>query len=219
MKTVLIFSGGLDSTVLASYLIKAGHTVLPLSIDYGQRHSREIESAQRICSVLGLKFKALNLSGLRDVMTGSSQTDRSIPVPHGHYTDEIMKVTVVPNRNMILLAVAGAYAISQKADSVSYGAHGGDHAIYPDCRPEFADALAVALGLADWHKVRIDRPFINKTKADIARLGAELGAPMWLSWSCYEGGSQAHCGKCGTCVERKEAFVNAGIPDHTVYAD
>ncbi len=127
-----------------------------------------------------------------------------------------MKATVVPNRNMILLALAAGWAISQKADAIAYAAHGGDHAIYPDCRPEFAEAMRHAIGLADWHRVELLRPFVTLTKADIVRRGAELGAPLGSTWSCYRGGAR-HCGRCGTCVERREAFALAGVPDPTDY--
>lgn len=158
----------------------------------------------------------IDLSALRAVLKGSSQTDENFEVPEGHYTEETMKVTVVPNRNMILLAVAGAWAISLKAEYVAYAAHVGDHAIYPDCRKEFADRIAEVLETADWHSVKLMRPFLNRTKADIAALGHELKVPYELTWSCYKGGEK-HCGKCGTCVERKEAFALANVPDPTEY--
>jgi 7-cyano-7-deazaguanine synthase len=168
-----------------------------------------------VANALGISHKIVDLSALRDVMGGSSQTD-DVPVPHGHYTDETMKQTVVPNRNMVLLAVAGAYAISLKAEHVAYAAHAGDHAIYPDCRPEFAEAVGVALALADWHHVTLRRPFVLTNKSGIVLLGANIGAPLGLTYSCYEGG-RVHCGKCGTCVERREAFTLAGVPDPTMY--
>jgi 7-cyano-7-deazaguanine synthase len=128
-----------------------------------------------------------------------------------------MRVTVVPNRNMILLAVAIGHAIASGADAVAYGAHAGDHAVYPDCRPAFAEAMAEAAGLCHYDPgVTLLRPFIDRTKADIVRLGAALGVPFALTWSCYEGGVR-HCGRCGTCVERREAFTLAGVPDPTEY--
>jgi 7-cyano-7-deazaguanine synthase len=152
-------------------------------------------------------------------MGGSSQTDKSVPVPEGHYEEESMKQTVVPNRNMILLALAGAWAISTKSDAIAYAAHSGDHAIYPDCRPEFTEAMSDALRLCDWHEVKLMRPFLYPTpmsKADIVKLGTSLGVPFELTWSCYKGGEK-HCGKCGTCVERVEAFQLAGVEDPTEY--
>jgi 7-cyano-7-deazaguanine synthase len=127
-----------------------------------------------------------------------------------------MKQTVVPNRNMIMLAVAIGHAVSLKFDSVAFGAHAGDHAIYPDCRPVFASAMDVVAQLCDWQAIRLLRPFIGYSKADIVRIGHELGVPMQLTWSCYKGGD-LHCGKCGTCVERREAFQLAGVSDLTQY--
>ena len=118
---------------------------------------------------------------------------------------------------MILLALAAGWAISQKADAVAYAAHSGDHAIYPDCRSEFADAMRHAIGLADWHKVDLIRPFVEFTKADVVRRGAALGVPFAETWSCYKG-KALHCGRCGTCVERREAFYLAGVADPTPYA-
>jgi len=139
-------------------------------------------------------------------------------VPAGHYTNETMKLTVVPNRNMIMLSVAIGWAVSGKADAVAYAAHAGDHTIYPDCRPAFIEAIRQAAALCDWHRVELLTPFVGKTKRDIVRLGAELDVPFGQTWSCYVGG-EVHCGRCGTCVERREAFKSAGVDDPTVYAN
>lgn len=215
-KTIVVFSGGLDSTVLLATMIGRGDTVRALSVDYGQRHRFELEQAKRIAASLGVEHRVADLRAIAPLLAGSSQTSEELAVPHGHYAEESMKLTVVPNRNMLLLAVAGAWAISTKSDTIAYGAHAGDHAIYPDCRPEFVDSLNHALGLADWHKVQIERPFIRMTKAEICKLGYSIGAPLHLSYSCYEG-KVSHCGKCGTCVERREAFELAGVTDPTVY--
>ena len=217
MKTVLILSGGLDSSVLLGYLKSDGHEVHALSINYGQRHKRELDSAKRITNFYNVEHNIIDLSGLKPLLGGSSQTDDVVSVPHGHYAEESMKLTVVPNRNMILLSVATAWAISLKAESVSYAAHTGDHTIYPDCREEFVDALEKAITLCDWHEVKILRPFIHRSKAEIAKLGHDLQVPMNLTWSCYEGGT-LHCGQCGTCTERREAFNLAGTIDPTVYS-
>jgi 7-cyano-7-deazaguanine synthase len=217
MLTVAIFSGGMDSTVLLHDLLHAGDEVLALSVDYGQRHRVELERAERIAAKLGVEWRVADLSRIAPLLAGSSQTSGDIPVPHGHYAEESMKQTVVPNRNMIMLAVAGGWAISRKADRVAYGAHAGDHTIYPDCRPEFATAMDHALGLADWHKIELYCPFLKLTKAQIAARGAELGVDFSLTWSCYEGGD-IHCGRCGTCHERREAFERSGVPDPTEYA-
>lgn len=216
MKSVAIFSGGLDSTVLLHELLHAGDEVLALSIDYGQRHRIELEYAQRTVQKLGIPWQRADLSAVAPLLAGSSQTSSDIAVPHGHYAEETMKLTVVPNRNMIMLAVAGGWAISVKASRLAYGAHTGDHAIYPDCRPEFVDAMRHALSLADWHQLELYCPFIHLDKAGIVARGAELGVDFTSTYSCYEGG-QIHCGACGTCVERREAFHKAGVPDPTEY--
>lgn len=216
MKTILILSGGLDSAVLLYRLLADGDTVAALSVDYGQRHRRELACARALCGRLGVEHREADLSGLRPLLAGSSQTDDAVPVPHGHYEAETMKLTVVPNRNMLMLSAAAAWAISRRADRVAYAAHGGDHAIYPDCRPGFVAALAAALGLADWHPLGLFAPYLGVSKADIVAEGARLGVPFAGTWSCYEGGA-VHCGRCGTCVERREAFALAGVPDPTPY--
>jgi 7-cyano-7-deazaguanine synthase len=219
MNIITSLSGGMDSAVLLWKLLKEGHTVRCLSVDYGQRHVRELESAGKLAEVAGCEWKLINLSSIRTLMSGSSQTDYEMPVPEGHYTDRSMRQTVVPNRNMLLLALAGAWAVSTKSEAVAYAAHAGDHAVYPDCRPEFTEAMAEALGLCDWHPVKLLRPFLYPEPMDktaVAKLGAALGVPFHLTYSCYKG-FRTHCGKCGTCVERREAFNLGGIPDPTPY--
>lgn len=218
MKCILIYSGGLDSTVLLYHLRAAGHTVCALSIDYGQRHRKELTQAKAICDRLGVEHRIADLTPLTPLLAGSSLTSPEVPVPDGHYAEETMKATVVPNRNMILLAVATGWAVSLKADSVAYAAHAGDHAIYPDCRKEFTEAMEKAIALCDWHQVSLERPFVTWSKADIVRRGAELRVPFSQTWSCYKGGDR-HCGTCGTCIERREAFHLAGVADPTPYAD
>ena len=217
MRSVVVYSGGLDSTVLLAHLRAEGREVHAFTVNYGQRHAREIESAKAVCAHYGVPHRVADLRALQEVFGENSLTDTSLQVAEGHYTEETMKTTVVPNRNMILLAVAAARAIALKADTLAYAAHGGDHAIYPDCRPEFADAMDRAISIADWHKVRLERPLVTWTKAEIVKRGAELGVPFALTWSCYKGG-ETHCGRCGTCIERREAFHLAGVPDPTVYA-
>jgi 7-cyano-7-deazaguanine synthase len=217
-KVVMIYSGGLDSTVLLYHLRSQDYDLIALSVDYGQRHRKELDSAHSICHTMGIPHEVADLRGITHLLKGSSLTDSEIDVPDGHYAEESMKVTVVPNRNMIMLSVAIGYAISIGAKFVAYGAHAGDHTIYPDCRPEFAAAIDTAALLADWHQVELLRPFIRLTKAEIAKLGAELNVPFELTWSCYKGGEH-HCGSCGTCVERAEAFNLAGLQDPTEYED
>jgi 7-cyano-7-deazaguanine synthase len=217
MKTVLIYSGGLDSTVLLYHLRAAGHLVHALSVNYGQRHVCELDHAADICSELQLPNPVADLSAIQPLLAGSSLTSADIEVAEGHYTEETMKSTVVPNRNMILLSIAAGHALSIGAQQIAYAAHSGDHAIYPDCRNEFADAMAEAIRLCDWSTVELSRPFVDWTKADIVRRGAELNLPFEKTWSCYKGG-KIHCGRCGTCIERREAFDLAGIADPTTYA-
>ena len=218
MKAVVLFSGGLDSTVLASHLLSQGAEVRLLSIDYGQRHAKELAHGEALAKHMNLPRKSLLLHDLGDLLKGSSLTDDSVELPEGHYAEESMKATVVPNRNMILLALAGGYALSSGFDTIAYAAHAGDHFIYPDCRPEFAEAMEEALGLADWNDLSLYRPFVDMTKADLVRLGTELGTPLEMTWSCYAG-MDVHCGKCGTCVERKEAFELAKVHDPTKYKE
>lgn len=212
MKSILIYSGGMDSTVLLYYLLARGDDVKCLSVDYGQRHRKELGCAKQVCAKLGVEHRVADLSALRPFLAGSSQTDDSVPVPHGHYAAENMKLTVVPNRNMMMLSVATAWAVSDKAGAVAYGCHAGDHAIYPDCRPEFTDAMERAMLLCDFAPVRLDRPFVHIHKGQICKLGASLGVPFELTWTCYEGGEKP-CGKCGSCAERREAFAFAGALD------
>lgn len=216
MRTVLVYSGGMDSTTLLYFLREQGQEVFALSVDYGQRHKKELEYARSLTGDLGVVHEVADLSGIQNLLGGSSLTATDIEVPEGHYAEETMKLTVVPNRNMILLSVAAGWAISKKCDTVSYAAHSGDHAIYPDCREAFAQALDQTIQLADWHVVSLNRPFVDKTKADLVRLGSDLGVPFERTWSCYKGG-ETHCGRCGTCVERREAFYLAGIADPTEY--
>jgi 7-cyano-7-deazaguanine synthase len=216
MKTVAIFSGGLDSTVLLAHLVQAGDEVLALSIDYGQRHRKELQFAEKTASRLGLEWQLADLRTITPLLAGSSLTSAEIAVPHGHYAEESMKATVVPNRNMIMLSIAAGWALSRKCGRVAYGAHAGDHAIYPDCRPAFVQAMRQSLALADWEQLDLYCPFLKLAKADIVRTGAALGVDFTATWSCYEGG-EIHCGECGTCVERREAFILAGVTDPTRY--
>lgn len=214
---VMIYSGGMDSTVLLYELLMEGHFINALTVNYGQKHSREIESAIEICKLhSGLNHKIADLSRIKNFIAGSSQTSDDVEVPEGHYAEESMKQTVVPNRNMIMLSLAVGWAIKLGCPRVYYANHSGDHTIYPDCRPEFVRALDEAVSLCDWNPVRLQSPFRHISKADICERGHRLGVPFSKTWSCYKG-REKHCGKCGTCVERKEAFAIAGIQDPTDY--
>lgn len=192
MKTICLLSGGMDSAVLLWWLQAWGHEVRCLSVDYGQRHRRELQAAVELSRRAKVEHKIIDLHPAKELMLGSSQTDPSVPVPEGHYAEESMKLTIVPNRNMILLALAGAWAVSTKSEVVAYAAHAGDHAIYPDCRPEFAEVMDRAFQLCDWHPVRLWRPFVepSKTKGDLARIGTELGVPFDLAWTCLPGDTE-----------------------------
>ncbi|MEU3046805.1 7-cyano-7-deazaguanine synthase QueC [Streptomyces sp. NPDC006984] len=218
---VLIFSGGLDSAVTAYKLRDEGVTVSLLSFNYGQRHVKELAHAANLADQLGASHDIVDLTSLTRILGGSALTDPAIEVPHGHYRAETMRSTVVPNRNAIMLEIAAGAAVAAGADAVAFGAHSGDHAIYPDCRPEFFTLIEASMKAGnEGHMVpdfQLVAPFLQLTKADIVREGARLGVPFELTWSCYEGG-EVHCGACGTCVERREAFDEAGVADPTVYA-
>jgi 7-cyano-7-deazaguanine synthase len=216
MKSIVVHSGGMDSTVLLYKLVSEGDEVKTLSINYGQRHAKEIDYARSLSEGLEVEHRVADLCSVTELLGGSALTSSEIEVPEGHYAEDNMKATVVPNRNMILLSVAAGWAISSKFVRIAYAAHAGDHAVYPDCRTEFADALNAAIGLADWHEVSLYRPFVGITKADVVKLGAELNVPFENTWSCYKG-LDLHCGRCGTCVERREAFHLAEVPDPTTY--
>lgn len=215
--SLIIYSGGLDSTVLLHKLATERRVAGAIGFFYGQKHSKELEFAEYNCAKLGVEFLRTDISTLAGIFGANSLTDKSVAVPEGGYREENMKSTVVPNRNMIMLSLAAARAIAVNANSVAYAAHSGDHAIYPDCRPEFADAVAAALKLCHYYPIDLLRPFVNMSKADIVKLGADLGVDFAKTWSCYNGG-EVHCGKCGTCVERREAFALAGVADPTEYA-
>lgn len=209
MTAHVLFSGGMDSTALLFRAVRehgAADQVRAISFDYGQRHVRELAAAEVIATDLGVDHIVLNVRGL---LSGSALLGEG-DIPHGHYADESMAATVVPGRN--LLFAAAVIAQARAGDVVMLGVHAGDHPVYPDCRPEFVRALAWA---AQAYDVTIMAPWVNITKAEIVL--AEPRAPYGLSWSCYEGGA-AHCGQCGTCVERREAFELAGMPDPTGYA-
>lgn len=216
MKAVVLLSGGLDSSTLLHYHLEQGDEVRALFVYYGQRHAKEAAYARWQAQSVSVPLVEVPLQCLRELLPGSSQTDASVPVPEGHYAEESMKLTVVPNRNMILLSLAIGHAVAHKMDVVSYAAHSGDHAVYPDCRAEFVDVMKQAAMLCDWHPVDLISPFVHKTKADLVRIGYALGMNQSLTWSCYVG-REHHCGKCGTCIERREAFHLADVEDPTVY--
>ncbi|WP_438979925.1 7-cyano-7-deazaguanine synthase QueC [Polynucleobacter sp.] len=206
-KTIAIVSGGMDSVTLLHLLKHKGHEVEALSFDYGQKHRKELDFAWLNCGKLGVKHQIVDLTAITPLISNSALTG-SEEVPDGHYTDESMKVTVVPNRNMIMLAVAIGYAENLGFDQVAIGNHAGDHAIYPDCRTEFVEALSEASQLGTYNKIKLATPFTDISKSDIAAVGNEIGVDYRTTWSCYKGGDK-HCNTCGTCVERLEALDEA----------
>lgn len=213
MKAVCLLSGGLDSTTLLAKAKKECKAITALSVDYGQRHCLELEAAEAVVEHFDVPHIVVDLSTLN--FQSSSQTNPKIQVPHGHYADESMKKTVVPNRNMILLSIAAGIAIDNDFDTVAYAAHAGDHPIYNDCRPEFVEALRhplKQLGVGIW------TPFICMSKCEIVTIGVALGVDYAMTYSCYEGDT-VHCGLCGTCVERREAFGLADVVDPTTYRE
>ena len=221
-KAVVIVSGGLDSVTLAHHLHADGWALSLLSFDYGQRHVKELEFARRCAERLGAQHHVVDLSSLQGLLPGASLTDGAVAVPEGHYAAETMKATVVPNRNAIMLACGWGHAVAIGAQAVAFGAHAGDHFIYPDCRPEFHGAIEQAFSIGNEGfgdpDLYLLAPFIHLTKADIAARAAQLKVPIEETWSCYKGGER-HCGKCGTCVERVEALFVAGVEDPTVYEE
>ena len=213
MKALLIYSGGLDSTTLL-YEYKES-IVLAVTFDYGSKHNaREIACAVENCKRLGIKHLVIPLGFIGQYFKSDLLLSGG-DIPEGSYADENMKSTVVPFRNGIMLAVAAGLAESYELDAIMLANHSGDHAIYPDCRPEFIDAFAAAVKAGTYNGVQVVSPYCNISKRDIALRGKAIGVDYSLTYSCYKGGEK-HCGKCGTCVERKEAL--AGF-DSTVYED
>lgn len=216
-KTVVTFSGGIDSTTLLFWASKQ-FDVSALTFDYGSKHNkREQAAAKEITNRLKIPRIVVKLPFVNEFFK-SNLLRSGGDIPEGHYQDSTMRSTVVPFRNGIILSIAVGYAESIGAKTVLYAAHAGDHAIYPDCRPGFLKAISEAAHHGTYLKVEIKDPFINMTKAEIVALGKDLGVPFELTYSCYRGG-KVHCGKCGTCVERKEAFQLSGIPDPTKYKE
>ena len=219
MKALVVCSGGLDSVTLAYKVANEGTLSSLLSFDYGQRHRKELDFAAKCADQLNVKHTIIDLSQVGAQLTGSALTD-DIEIPDGHYAEDSMKITVVPNRNAIMMTIAFGLAASQQADTVAMAVHGGDHFIYPDCRPEFIESYAKMqkLALEDVADISLYTPYLHQDKAEIARQSAQYNVPVADTWSCYKGGD-LHCGRCGTCVERREAFHLAGIEDPTEYAD
>lgn len=214
--SVIIVSGGMDSITLL--YDKKDEIALGISFDYGSNHNaKEIPFAEMHCKRLGIKHITINLDFMHQYFK-SSLLQGAEAIPEGHYADENMKSTVVPFRNGIMLSIAIGIAESNHLKKVLIANHGGDHTIYPDCRPQFIEAIDAAANAGTFVNVRVEAPYTNITKGDIARIGKRLGLDYTETWSCYKGGEK-HCGKCGTCIERKEALLEAGIHDATEYEE
>lgn len=224
---VVVYSGGMDSFTLLHHVLAdtgsraADDPVVALSFNYGQRHRKELLYAQAETARLGLRHEIVDLSMLRPLLSGSALTQNDIAVPEGHYAEESMKATVVPGRNTIMLAIGLGMTEALLGTSISqptqlyYGAHSGDHAIYPDCRPDFIAAMTRTVAEASGFRVQLRAPFMRMNKYDILRRGQAMGLTpedYARSWTCYQGGEQP-CGKCGACVERAEAFADIGWPE------
>lgn len=212
--TILIVSGGMDSVTLLHE--QRERIALGLSFHYGSNHNdRELPFAQLHCRRLGIPHLVIRLDFMVSLFR-SSLLEGAAAIPEGHYAAENMKSTVVPFRNGIMLAIAAGLAESRGLRYVMLANHSGDHAIYPDCRPQFVEAMSQATRLGTYPGIEVLAPYTRLTKADIARRGAALGIDYAETWSCYKGGER-HCGRCSTCVERREALREAGIPDPTDY--
>ena len=217
---VLVVSGGMDSATLAHMCVKEGGSPYLITFDYGQKHKKEIAYARLLAENLGVSHQVVDISNIQNLLGGSALTDDGIEVPEGHYAASNMAITVVPNRNAIFLTIAYGAAVSFQSKFVGAAMHTGDHTIYPDCRPQFVDIFSAMQKIATEGTGDADlslwTPFLDKSKAEIAQIGLNIDLNYEETWSCYKG-DLLHCGKCGTCVERKEAFKLIGATDPTLY--
>ena len=216
MSALVVLSGGMDSVTALHYAATLYDDVDALSVDYGQRHVRELDAAAWQAQRAGVRrHDDVDLRSLGPLLSGSALTD-DVDVPHGHYADETMRATVVPNRNAILANVAAGVAVARGHEAIVLGVHSGDHAIYPDCRPEFVDALSALLAVANYDPLRVEAPWLHSDKVGILRVGHALGVDYSRTWTCYVGRELA-CGTCGSCTERREAFDTIGVRDPLRY--
>jgi 7-cyano-7-deazaguanine synthase len=221
-KTLVVLSGGMDSATLFYECLRdpSKEIVGAVNFYYGSKHNaQERKCAEKICEINNVKITEIDLSFMNDCFK-SDLLQSGGDVPEGHYADENMKKTVVPFRNGIMLSIAAGLAESLEADEIALGSHLGDHDIYPDCRADFTEAMRAAIDLGTWTNIKLYTPFVeNKlNKTDIAELGSKLGVPFEFTYTCYKGGER-HCGKCGSCTERKEAFKDSNVYDPTKYEE
>ncbi len=219
MRTIVVCSGGLDSVSLAYKIAVEADLLRLVTFNYGQRHDKEIDFARTCAKHLDVPCDVVDIRPIGKLLSGSALTD-DVDVPDGHYAEESMKLTIVPNRNAIMLSIAFGIGAAQQADAIATAVHGGDHFIYPDCRPAFVDAFETMQkqALDGYADIRLYTPFVNIPKSGIVTQGERYNTPFENTWSCYKGGEK-HCGRCGTCVERREAFHLAGVIDPTDYSD
>lgn len=215
-KVVVIYSGGMDSYTVLHKAIEGGLTPFALTFDYGQRHVKEIEAASDVCKSLKVNHKIIDITAINQLIGGSSLTDNNIAVATGDYDNANMVNTVVPNRNMILLSLAIGYAVSIGAEKVYYGAHSGDHEIYPDCRPIFVEKMNEVAAVANYEATEIYSPYLKSDKVGILKDGLRMGLDYSKTWTCYNGREKA-CGLCGSCIERLAAFKANGLNDPIPY--
>ena len=217
---IVILSGGLDSTTLAYKAVAefGAENVAAITFDYGQRHNKEIEFAKITTKKLGIEHVILDMSIIGKSIFHSALMDKDAALPTGKYANENLQDTVVPNRNMIMISLATAYCISKGADMIWYGAHAGDHSNYPDCRPEFINALRRTLALCHFKPIKLGAPYERSSKADVVNDGLALKVPFEDTWSCYDGGDVA-CGKCTTCNDRLAAFKGNNAKDPIIYRE
>lgn len=214
--SVIILSGGMDSTTMLYEF--QDRIAVAISFDYGSKHNaKEIPCAKKHCEKLGIPHIVITMDFMKTLFH-SSLLIGGEAIPEGNYDEENMKSTVVPFRNGIMLAIAAGYAEDNKLKHVMMANHSGDHAIYPDCRPAFADAMSKAIAAGTYEAITLETPYTNISKSEIAKHGKQLGVDYTQTWSCYKGG-MIHCGKCGTCNERKQALREAGIIDKTEYEE
>jgi 7-cyano-7-deazaguanine synthase len=214
MKVLAIVSGGMDSITML-HKLNEEHEVKVISFNYGQRHSKELDVAKINSELLGLEHKIIDIEVLKQLISNSALTGDT-DVPEGHYAEENMTQTVVPNRNMIMASLAIGYAVNIDFDAIAMGIHSGDHAIYPDCRPEFHSALRTCALIANYKPIEVLAPYLYSDKTGIIKDGLKIGVDYSKTWTCYKGGEIA-CGVCGSCQERLEGFKNNNIEDPLEY--